>query len=340
MRTLFKIILIVAMIFIICDIEAIDVKKFVQSENLTIAAQNKINAYKFKEAYKLLQKAILVNPDNEIAKKLYMPLYEMFNRGKKKQTRGLAQKRNKVKPVAQRITGCRECMNDCENYLRKKREKAYKDFIAKEASLKVGVKFAWQLTQSNYLPFLNAETSLLATGFELFYFPSFLGKLGGIHLDYHGGLVNILGDSRIKFLSHRATGDLILRGFFFVNNGMALEAGIMWGYHYYNLQNLKTEGAYFYRSIWGPSVGIYIREPLLGRFVKNSFLKKSGIELKANVILNIDDNTSPVTGDFYGGIYIGLKNMDIGIGYRFYSIWGKEVTEYFQDIIISIQWRL
>ena len=111
-----------------------------------------------------------------------------------------------------------------------------------------------------------------------------------------------------------------------------MTVGARAGYHFFTLQNLKSEGAYNFTRIYGPSFGIFLSDPVIYRVLKKDFFKNIGFETEINYLFLLGQAGAPSAPELYMGAYYNLDRYRFSLGYRFYSIRQESVKENYNDI--------
>jgi hypothetical protein len=309
-----------------------------ESRQLTEQAIKELDAHNFKNAYQLIMEAVKLDPSNETAKNLYVNLNELIelpghalpNYVKERGIPAVGKERvivdkNAAGPVV--YTG------------KEKYSLTESEFPMKSMSyLKLGLMYS--MGESNFLNYVDSDVRLLGLRAEAgHYFNQTEGRLG-LSADYTGYFVKIQGDQRIDFTVHRLNAFLLNRNNFFPCEAGSLIIGFRAGYHYYMLQNKTKEGAYYFKELNGPALGVFFSEPLFFRLWENETLKSIGLEGGLNCVPMLWMNNPVMALEYNVAFTYNLERIRFSMGWRSYQIDNGKVRERFSDIELSTEYRL
>jgi tetratricopeptide (TPR) repeat protein len=318
------------------NLEAIELLKEVEliskqrrAEALTQRALAEIENRRFEQAYGYLEQAILIDPDNQQARRLFLSLHEV----------GVIEEES-VAMVLEEQEKAAAATEDIISV-----EEGGPGTLEKEApeprydTALVKVSTSYTFANSNRLDYIDGRVSMIGARIDGRYYFDFWERRVGVSLDYIAYPLKTYGDSRIKFVVHRANASARIRTYFFEEDNRRLIVGGRLSYHFFTLQNLMTEGVYNFKQIYGPSLGVFVSDPVVYRFVKNDFFKNFGLEGEFNYLFLIGQGTAPSSLEMYLGAYYNLDRYRFSLGYRLYSISKESINESYSDIEISAGYR-
>ena len=253
-----------------------------KSKVITQKAIHEIDKNNLNEAYGLVKNAISLDPSNTKAKELYVRLHELFGKGKWSNTEKMNKRfpnnlktQNKRSHLKSKKEISCDCVENCDKILAKRKEEIETGkYIEDLHTIMVKATGVVSFSESNYLRHINSSMVMGGAGLSAEYYNSYFGKKAGLSINYLGLFLKFDGDDRINFITHRVDGFLLLRTFLFSIHGERFEVGLKFGYQYFYLGNKEPEGAYYYTSIWGPAIGLFIRDPVLYRLWNTPIFKK------------------------------------------------------------------
>ena len=282
------------------------VRKQKESKKLTQNALLEIDNKNFKKALSILEKAILLDPSNDRARDLYISIKDVVKIEKKSVTDNKREKKEEAI-----MTG---------------RNKYY---------FNGGVSFTF--AESDNVDYFKTDITLLGLRLDGRYYFDYLGRRLGLSGDYTGYLIKTTGNENILFLTQRLNATVRFRTFFFENPNGKLTVGARLNFHYFNLQNFKGRGVYNFINIYGPSFGVFVSDPVIYRFFKNSFVRSIGFESEINYLFMPGKGaSSPSVIDLYAGGYYKLDRFRFCLGYRLYWIGSDNVKESYNTIELSV----
>lgn len=302
-----------------------------RSAVFTQKALGEIESRNFETAYEYLEQAIIIDPENETARRLFLSLYEVGEI--EEESVAMAVETPEGVPATGAGGPAVAAVPSLEPGFEKEEEPPRYDTAL------VRVSASYSFANSNKLDYIDGRVSLLGARVDARYYLPFWDKRIGASLDYTVYPLKTYGDSRIKFVVHRANVAARIRTYFFEEAGRRLTVGAKLNYHFFTLQNLMTEGAYNFKQIYGPSIGIFVSDPVVYRFVKNDFFKNFGLEGEFDYLFLIGQGTSPSSLEIYFGAFYDMERYRFSLGYRLYSISKEGVNENFNDIELSAGYR-
>jgi hypothetical protein len=322
------------------NLEAIELLKEIEliskqrrAEALTQRALAEIESRRFEKAYGYLEQAILIDPDNQQARRLFLSLHEV----------GEIEEESVAMVLEEQEKAAATTELASEDVISV--EEAGPEILEKKApeprydTALVKVSTSYTFANSNRLDYIDGRVSMIGARVDGRYYFDFWERRVGVSLDYIAYPFKTYGDSRIKFVVHRANASARIRTYFFEEDNTRLTVGGRLSYHFFTLQNLMTEGAYNFKQIYGPSLGIFVSDPVVYRFVKNEFFKNFGLEGEFSYLFLVGQGTAPSSLEMYLGAYYNLDRYRFSIGYRLYSISKESINESYNDIEISAGYR-
>jgi hypothetical protein len=326
------------------NIDAISLLNEVEQKNrqkrsaaLTQRALGEIENRRFETAYEYLQQAILIDPENEQARRLFLSLHEVGEI----EEESIAMAAETPEGVPQAGTAVPVASGEGEGAAAPTVEPGVEmeEKTPRYDTALVRVSASYTFADSNKLDYIDERVSLLGARVDARYYLPFWDRRIGVSLDYTVYPLKTSGDSRIKFVVHRANVSCRFRTYFFEEADRRLTVGAKLNYHFFTLQNLMTEGAYNFKQIYGPSIGIFVSDPVVYRFVKNDFFKNFGLEGEFDYLFLIDQGTAPSSLELYLGAFYDLDHYRFSLGYRLYSISKEDINEHYSDIELSAGYR-
>ena len=298
-----------------------------RSAALTQRALGEIENRRFEDAYEYLQQAILIDPENEQARRLFLSLYEV----------GEIEEESVALAAEQAVVAAAVPVGEPEAGTEETESLPPPPPQYDTALIKLSTSYTF--ANSNKLDYIDGRVSLIGARIEGRYYLDFWEKRIGASVDYTIYPLKTYGDSRIQFIVHRANIAARIRTYFVEEENSKLTVGAKLNYHFFTLQNLAEAGAYNFKQIYGPSIGIFVSDPVIYRFVKNDFFKDFGLEGEFNYLFLMGQGTAPSSLELYLGAYYNLDRYRFSLGYRLYSISKESINENYSDIEISAGYR-
>ena len=330
-------------------------KRQKESEILTKKALIAIDNEDFEVAYDLLEKALVLDPDNKKARDLFLSLNDVVNIEKKSEkeeqkieSEKIAKKEemqiakaqeSKVKNVPEKKEEIviKEEKNINQTISKEEKKKPKKQEFTNWLEAEVFPLFAF--TKSNRLNYIDSSQSLVGSGLGVSYYPNFIKRKVGISIDYLSFFIKTSGSDYIKFNIHRFNISLKYRFYLLKDskgNKLFIEPKL--GYSYFYLNNLMNYGAYDFKKLYGPSIGVRLLDPVFYRFINKDFLKKIGMKAVFN-LLYIPQKNAPISPEFYIGSYYKIKkSFNVNLGFRSYMIFKGDVHETYNDIEAGVSY--
>jgi hypothetical protein len=299
-------------------------KMYQESTQLTFQAQDELDKHHFDSAFKLVQKAIKLNPSNEKAKNMYMNLSEFISipQNNVPQKQKIKEKKNIDKKVSETTDIYKN--KPAKPAEEKKPEESGKGFIQFGLLCSFG--------KSDYLDYINSAVVMGGGRAEGGYLFPLKDYQIGFSADYSLYPLKIKGDSNIDFMIHKFNAFLCGQQSFFPDNNRSLILGIRGGYHLFLLNNKKNEGVYYFRQAASAAAGFYVSDPLFRRFIKNDSIMPFGIEASFTVIPLIKKGDNALAMEYsIAGTYTA-STLEFLLGWRMYQISNGQVHERFSDI--------
>lgn len=311
------------------------IKKKEKAVSLTEIAILEINNLNFEKALELLKEAITLDPSNKQARELYISSIEVYEieqesieeKKRLEEEKQMAQV-EVVEPAPQLVEG--DVLPDIE-------KPADEAAIKPRNRLFIEMAPTYTFARSNALDYIDSDVSMLGLKLDSrFYF--LLQRRLGFSFDYSGNFIKTSGDDSIKFLVHRLNVSTRFRLFLFETPNSSLTAGARIGYHLFYLQNQLSEGAYNFKSFYAPSYGIFLKDPVIYRFVKKKTFQNLGFEGQADILLIPGQGEEALLSsiEFYLGSFYNLRQFRFSLGYRQYKIMQQPISESYHDIEVSV----
>ncbi|MBN2325422.1 MAG: hypothetical protein JXQ30_16980 [Spirochaetes bacterium] len=321
------------------EVERMSKKK--RSAVLTEKALGEIENRRFETAYEYLEQAIIIDPENETARRLFLSLYEV---GEIEEESVALAKTPEGVPAAGTGVPAEAGAAATAGAVEEGAAAEVPGAVTEEKTPQydtalIRVSASYTFADSNKLDYLDGRVSLLGARVDARYYLPFWDRRIGASLDYTVYPLKTSGDSRIKFVVHRANVSARIRTYFFEEAERRLTVGAKLNYHFFTLSNLMTEGAYNFKQIYGPSIGVFVSDPVIYRFVKSDFFKNFGLEGEFDYLFLIGQGTAPSSLELYLGAFYDLDRYRFSLGYRLYSISKESVNENYSDIEISAGYR-
>jgi hypothetical protein len=312
---------------------------------LTEQAKKEINQHNFRKAYSLVQNAIQLNPSYAESKELYFSLYEILEREK-----SVARKKPTAEtdiPIVSQTQQTRAPANNPEmakNEPETQPAIQNKDvtiqssgisLILYHPSIRSGILYTQ--TKSNYIDFLNSNTSMTGIRVETEFFLTRSNPSFGVSLDYSGSYKKMSGSEEILFTVHRLNAALPLRTTFFKERDRGLDLTFKPGLHYFILSNRKQYGAYYYRRILGPAAGLTVSDPVFSRIYHSAYTDPFGLEGIFNFVKLFGQSNTPSIIEYGAALTFDYGNYKIRSRYAQYTISNGSIIEKYSDTSLDIQ---
>jgi hypothetical protein len=304
-----------------------------ESEQLTIQAQDELNRHNFDSAMRLIRDAIRLNPSNEKAKGLYVNLREFVLVRQPKTVQGKDVKKqndvisdNKISATAVPVK-------------KEEPEKTEKKIQEHSGSGYIELGLQYTFGKSNYLDYINSSIQMIGGRAEGGYFFSKSGTSLGFSADYSWSPLKVAGNSNIDITIHKVDVFLCGRTSFFGIDDQSLVAGVRAGYHYFLLQNNKSEGVFYFRQVNGPVVGLFLSDPLFYRFWKTESVKSFGIEGGLNCIPLLKKGSNGLALEYNAALTYRISEWQFSLGWRSYQVDNGKVQESFSVIEMTMRYR-
>ncbi len=334
-----------------------------KSEVLTKKALIEIDNRNFNTAFDYLKQAILLDPENDKARELYLSIKEVTDI---EQTSEEEQKNLAAKTAAPTAPGKAAVVSSAparagetapgisqgETALGNKKEqpavitpaiKAEKQAplpkkTPSEKKKQGNIVFlklspSYTFAYSNNLSYIDSHVSFAGSRLEADYFFDFLMRLVGISLDYSGLFLKATGSQYINFMVHSLDASLVLRLFMLKDSfGNTMTLGTKLNYHFFYLYNLASAGVYDFVNLYAPSIGIFISDPVISRIIRIGFLKNLGFEGSFNFLYLIGQANAPYSYVYYTGLYYKLNSFKFTAGFRSRTITDSSTLEIYNSI--------
>lgn len=321
-----------------------------KSEVLTKKALIEIDNRNFNSAFGYLKKAILLDPENNKARELFMSIKEVADIEQKSEEE---QKNLAAEPGSVKSPGVSQGKVTLKNTKEQPtattpQTKANEQLIgaasqtgaAKRAPenkpqgniayLKLSPSYTF--ADSNNLDYIDSHVSLAGSRLEADYFFDFLMRLVGFSLDYSGLFLKTTGSEYINFMVHSLDASLVLRLFILKDSfGNAMTIGTKLNYHFFYLYNLANSGVYDFVNLYAPSVEVFISEPIISRIIRIDFLKNLGFQGSFS-FLYIGQANAPYSYEYYAGAYYNIGSFKFTAGYRSKAIEDSSTREVYNSI--------
>lgn len=301
-------------------------RKKEKAELLTQRALIEIDNRNFETAFLYLEEAILLDPENIRARKLYLSIHEIA----KVEEESRQEERTAVSQGESKEEEPKELP---------KQEEETETSALKEGEFIVRVSTILTIANSNNLDYFDSKVSLLSGRVDTRYYFKFLDRRFGLSLDYSGSFLKASGDENIEFTIHRMNVSARFRTYFFDDRQSRMIAGARLNYHLFILHNRAEHGVYNFTRVYGPSLGVFISDPVVYRFLKKKLFENLGFEAELNYLLLLKRGDPPKALELSIGSYYDLSRFRFGLGYRRYSIRNSDVKENYNDIELSVGYR-
>ncbi len=311
-------------------------KKQKESDLLTEKAIIAIDNGDFEVAYDLLEKALVLNPENKKAMELFLSLNEVvkIEKQSEKEEQQKVEKETKGKEVTI-AKGEGGAVAIAQGKKQAPQEAPLKETTQKKGRKRLELELfpLFAFTNSNKLSYVDSSQSLVGSGIGVSYYPGIANDKLGFSLVYLSYFVKASGIEYIKFNIHRATLFFEYRIYTLMDkkkNRMIIEPKI--GYSFFYLNNLMEYSAYEIKKLYGPVVGVGLQDPIFSRFIDKDFFKKMSGRLDLN-ILYIPQKGAPLSSEIFTGFnYLLKKNLGINLGFRLYMVFKDNVRETYSDV--------
>ena len=339
-------------------IEVVKQINILESKRLTEESFYYIDINDFPSAFKLIEDAVRLDPDNKSAFDLYLRLQEVA-----------IVEEDSVIEEEKIVEQERIIEEEKIREAKKAEEKAQEEIIEKEskdAKETQVVEIADSTTKSsevsslkekdianNFINFhipvsavfsdsnasedISSNLILGGSGIKLEYSPPFMRNLLWFSGAYSADFYTLSGDDRVSYIIHDIALSAAARISLFPGpNNTITELFLRAGYSYFRLDNSEDEGLYFFTSIYSPTAGILIKEPILNRFFDNNIIKNFLFRFSADLwLVPIDDDRIILT-DFEFGIDYTITNMiGVFVNNKFSMNVSKDANEWFYRLGIG-----
>jgi tetratricopeptide (TPR) repeat protein len=332
-----------------------------QARELTEAALVEINSRRFEQAYAYLEQAILLDPENSEARELYLSIHEVLQVEGESIEEMLERQQKELTAVGEPPPG--EEMEGPDTDISEEtaaaaaaavavpeeqpvsEEKAAPEHTPVEEVERFDTLFirgglVFTFANSDNLDYVDSSVSLLGIHLDGRYFFDFWEKRFGLSFGYIGSFLKLGGSEYVNFSTHRLNVSVRLRTYFFEEDYGRLTVGAILNYHLFILNNRETLGVYNFTRVYGPSLGFYIEDPVLYRFLKKPFLRSFGMETEFYRLFMIGKGSeAPSATEWYLGAYYDYKRYRFHTGYRHYRIRNDSVKESYNDIELGVGYR-
>ncbi|GEM_PF-3065765 len=210
----------------------------------------------------------------------------------------------------------------------------------KQIDLFVKVSTAYLFARSDHLGYIDSDVSLFGGRIDGRYYFPFLEERLGVSADYAVYPVKASGDENIAFSLHKITGSARFRTFLFQTEKAGTTLGARLNYQAFILKNSEERGVYNFTRVYGPSIGLFISDPVLARFLAGKIFSNLGFELELNYLTVIGGGDgSPVSPELFVGGFYALDSFTFGAGFRRFAIKNETVKETYNNIEVSAGYR-
>lgn len=241
-------------------------------------------------AYKLLEDAVRLNPDNEKAFDVFIRLKEV-----------VVIEKDSIIEEEEAALVVSEDESTEETFLVSSGESS--KFTVKEASSETSVKadlspdsvsnadisqleeiksifkiyipLNLMFSNSNFLSDVQSSLVLGGLGVNLNYSPPVLNNFSWLNISYNTELIKLSGDDRVQYSLHDISVSFALRFLLFPGlreSYTEIYPGI--GYSLFILNNTQDEGLYYFETLYSPKIGIRIKDPVIKRFTEKDYAEK------------------------------------------------------------------
>ena len=260
-------------------------RKREEAAALTERALIEINSRNFKEAYAFLERALLLDPENRRARELYLSIHEVLEIEGETVEEMLDRHREEMAVIEEAAEEpVTEVVAVEEAPVTERPEEEPPEIVMEEPSpppeeeierlydqafIRGGLVFTF--ANSNNLDYIDSKVVLLGIRFDSRYYFDFLKRSLGVSFDYTGDYLKLGGDDNINFGTHRMNFSVRYRFSLFERDYGKLTLGARMNYHVFLLNNREDQGVYNFTRVYGPSLGVFVEDPVIYRFWKAEF---------------------------------------------------------------------
>ncbi len=311
--------------------KAIIALKNKQSIFYTEKAVLEINYGKIKVAYKLLEKAIKLNPSNEKANKMFFSIHDVVNIEEKVKI-AKKQKQEKKVQAEKKIRAIK--IKEKRNSIRLKK------ILMSREQLSLSISSIYTTATSDNLAYANGDFAGLGLRLNANYYFNSSDKKFGIAIDYSNLLLKLDTNDDVNFSIHKIKSSLLYRFFVYEDLGGQFIIEPRINYQVFVLNNLKPAGIYNFKNIYGFSFGLKISDPILHHFGKNKVFENIIFEAEINMLAMPNKEAALLVKDFYAGLKYQLKNLQIKLGYHYFGINNNTVHETYNSIELGVGYKM
>ena len=328
-----------------------------QALKLKNLALVEINNRRFEEAYAYLEQALLLDPENNEARELYLSIHEVLQIEGESMEEMLERQQEEMTAIGEEIpeepVGIPvevpveepemaevEAEPEQEAAVIAETEPVSEEEIPRYDQIFIRGGLVFTFANSNNLDYVDSSVAMLGLHIDGRYYFKFWERRLGLSLDYIGDFLKLGGSEYVNIGTHRLNASVRIRTYFFERDYGRLIVGGRLNYQVFALNNRENLGVYNFTTVYGPSIGLFIEDPVLYRFWKKPFLKSFGMESEFNQLFIFGkDDDAPSTTEWYIGAYYDLKRYRFHTGYRFYRIRNDAVKETYNDIELGAGYR-
>ena len=322
-----------------------------EARELTRRALVEINSRRFEEAFVYLERALLLDPENSEARELYLAIHEvmqvegesldeMLERQQEELTARGEEPPQEADDKAETTEVEPEEAAAAIAATEPEEEPVMEEEIDRYDRIFIRGGLVFTFANSDNLDYVDSSVTMLGIHLDGRYYFDFWERRLGLSLDYIGNFLKLGGSEYVNFSTHRLNISVRLRTYFFEQDYGRLTVGARLNYHLFVLNNRKDLGVYNFTRLYGPSLGIFIEDPVLYRFWKADFLRNVGFEGDFNYLILIGQgDDAPSSSEWYLATYYELKRCRFSIGYRRYCIRDSSVKETYNDLEAGVGYR-
>jgi tetratricopeptide (TPR) repeat protein len=321
-----------------------------EAVSLTERALIEINSRNFQEAYGLLERAVVLDPENSRARELYLSIHEILQVEGETLDQMLERREEELSIVEEPAT---EIPPEEERAVSEAVSPEEEEPVPEEpapppepevvqrydrAIIRGGPVFSF--ARSNNLDYLTSNVGLFGLRLDGRYYFNILQRGLGLSFDYTGSLLKLGGEDLISFGTHRMNFSARYRMYLFERDYGRLTLGARLNYHLFVLNNREPLGVYSFTRVYGPSLGLFFEDPVVYRFWKREFLKQFGLEGDFNYLVLVGKGKqAPRASEWSLSVYYDLKRYRFNLGYRRYTLKNDAVRESYNDIELTAGYR-
>jgi len=321
-----------------------------EAASLTERALIEINSRNFREAYALLERAVVLDPENSRARELYLSIHEVLQVEGETLDQMLERREEELSMVEEPVTEISsEEERAVSGEVSPKEEEPVPEEAAPPPEPKVEQRYdralvrgggVFSFARSDNLDYIDSNAGLLGLRVDGRYYFDVLQRGLGLSFDYTGSVLKLSGEDLISFGSHRMNFSARYRLYLFERDYGRLTLGARLNYHLFVLNNREPLGVYNFVRVYGPSLGLFFEDPVLYRFWKREFLKQFGFEGDFNYLVLVGKGKqAPRASEWSLSAYYDLKRYRFSLGYRRYALRNDAVRESYNDIELTAGYR-